>query len=110
MQETGVSIETERLAHKRAEPGDWIGIDYWGKGYATEAAGATLVCGFSVLDLDRIHACDFPRDPNSGRALEKIGMVNGGFPRRHSFKWGEQLDAVLMGILRSEWQALRSVP
>ena len=35
----GLRIEPE---HRRAELGYWIGVPYWGKGYATEAA-RTLV-------------------------------------------------------------------
>jgi ribosomal-protein-alanine N-acetyltransferase len=48
--------------------------DYWGKGYATEAARAALAYGFEVLKLDRIIALAKPENTASRRVIEKIGM------------------------------------
>src|SRR5271166_264844 len=39
----GLQIEAE---HRRAELGYWIGVPYWGNGYATEAAMAMVKYGF----------------------------------------------------------------
>lgn len=48
--------------------------NYWGHGYATEAARAAVAYGFDVLKLDRIIALAKPDNLASRRVIEKIGM------------------------------------
>ena len=48
--------------------------DYWGRGYATEAAKAALSYGFGVLKLGRIIALAKPEHTASRRVIEKVGM------------------------------------
>ena len=88
----------------RAEIGYWIGVPYWGRGYATEAAREVVRYGFEDLGLQRIFAGYFTRNAPSGRVLEKIGMQYEGTLRRHQPKWGELLDIAFYGILREEWE------
>lgn len=97
----GLIIDTD---HERAELGYWIGRPYWGNGYATEAARALVNWGFETLQLHRIHASHFPRNPASGRVLEKLGMRAEGTLRQHVSKWDEFLDLSVYGLLRSEHQ------
>ena len=98
-----VGMGLER-SHERAELGYWIGRPYWGEGYATEAAAAVVAYGFEALGLNRIYAYHFHNNPASGRVLEKVGMTYEGCRRQHTLKWGEYLDNVAYGILRSEWK------
>lgn len=95
----GLILETE---HARAELGYWVGRPYWGRGYATEAARAVVEWGFRSLDLHRIHASHFPRNPASGQVLRKLGMRHEGSLRQHVKKWDEFLDLERFGLLRSE--------
>lgn len=90
--------------HVRAELGYWIGRPYWDRGYATEAARAVVAWGFGTLELHRIHATHFPRNPASGAVLRKIGMRHEGALRQHVRKWDEFLDLELYGVLRTEFQ------
>jgi RimJ/RimL family protein N-acetyltransferase len=87
----------------QAELGYWIGVRYWGNGYCTEAGRAVLEYAFGDLGLRRVHAAHFRRNGQSGRVLEKLGMVQEGVQRRHFLKWGRPEDLVLYGILESEW-------
>jgi ribosomal-protein-alanine N-acetyltransferase len=89
-------------AHDRAELGYWIGAPYWGRGYATEASRAVVRWGFEGLGLRRIHASHFPRNPASGRVLEKLGMRHEGTLRQHVKKWDEYLDLESYGLLADE--------
>ncbi len=86
-----------------AELGYWIGRDHWGKGYATEAARAVVGWAFRSLDVHRIHASHFPRNPASGQVLRKLGMTHEGTLRQHVKKWGEYLDLERYGVLRGEF-------
>jgi [ribosomal protein S5]-alanine N-acetyltransferase len=93
------------LEHRRAELGYWIGVPFWGQGYATEAARAVVDYAFRQLDLLRITSTHFARNPASGRVMQKLGMTREGCLRQHIVRWGEPQDLVLYGILRGEWES-----
>ena len=90
--------------------GMWIGVEWWGRGYATEAARAILDHGFESLGLNRIYAHHMVRNPASGRVLEKIGMMKEGLLRQPVRKWGKFEDVVVFAILRDDWSKARSFP
>ena len=48
--------------------------EFWGKGYATEAARACLTYGFETLQLKRIVSFTSPLNVNSERLMKRIGM------------------------------------
>ena len=83
----------------RAELGYWIGVPYWGRGYATEAARAIVEHGFRVLGLHRIMARHMAHNLASGRVMQKIGMTREGVLREHVFKWGRYEDLVVYALL-----------
>jgi RimJ/RimL family protein N-acetyltransferase len=98
----GLLIEAD---HCRAELGYWIGVPYWGKGYATEAAMEMVKYGFETLGLQRIFASYVPRNIASGNVLRKIGMRHEGYLRSHILKWGEFLDLEMYGMLAADWKS-----
>lgn len=89
--------------HQHAELGYWIGVPYWGNGYATEAAREMLRYGFERLKLHRIFANHFKNNPASGRILRKLGMQHEGCQRGHFRKWDQFVDLELYGLLRQDW-------
>lgn len=88
--------------HRQAELGFWIGRDWWGQGYAREAARAVLRFGFETLKLNRISAHHLVRNPASGRVLLAIGMQREGVLRQRVRKWGKYEDVVLYAVLRAD--------
>ena len=92
-------------AHQHAELGYWIGVPFWGKGYATEAARADVEFGFRNLRLRRIYAHHFAGNTASQRVLEKIGMIHEGRSRQHVMKWGQFIDLENYGLLAEEFAA-----
>ncbi len=114
LRETGalagaVELRAISTEHKSAELSCWIGLEWWGRGFATEACAAVVRHGFEVLDLNRIVAFHMGRNPASGRALEKLGMKREGLLRQCVRKWERFEDVVLMAILREDWlQVARS--
>ncbi len=52
--------------------------EYWGHGYATEAALAALRYGFESLGLDEIVSFTVPNNQRSRRVMEKLGMSMDG--------------------------------
>ncbi|MGL5806343.1 MAG: GNAT family N-acetyltransferase [Xenococcaceae cyanobacterium] len=101
----GLSIDK---VHDRAELGYWIGVEFWGRGYCTEAAVAVINYGFEVLNLHRIHASYLTRNSASGRVMQKIGMTYEGCCQQHIKKWGQFQDLALYGILASQWRDRQS--
>ena len=93
--------------HKHAELGYWIGVPFWGRGYATEAASSAVSFGFEALQLNRIFAQCFAGNTSSHRVLEKIGMRHEGRLRQHVQKWGEFIDVDNYALLAREFRANR---
>jgi [ribosomal protein S5]-alanine N-acetyltransferase len=98
----GIGLDVN-ARHKRGHLGYWLGVDYWGKGYATEAASAVLNYGFQTLELHRIEAGHYPRNPASGRVLEKIGMKFEGVMRGDLLKGDQFEDTVMYARLRTDF-------
>ena len=49
--------------------------DCWGRGYAREAAEASLALAFARLDLPRVYAQTSQRNTASWRLMERLGMA-----------------------------------
>jgi ribosomal-protein-alanine N-acetyltransferase len=56
------------------EIGYGMAKEYWGRGFTTEAAAASIRFGFEELKLNRIVAVAMPENIASRRVMEKIGM------------------------------------
>jgi ribosomal-protein-alanine N-acetyltransferase len=95
----GLHIERD---HERAEMGYWIGVPYWGRGYASEAARAVVDYGFRELGLNRIYATVFEGNTASRRVAEKAGMRYEGRMRQHVNKWGSFRDVEVYGALAAD--------
>ena len=90
--------------HNRGELAYWIGKDYWGKGYGTEAARALIDHGFNLLHLNRIYAAAFISNPGSWRVMEKAGLTYEGTLRQHVARLGAFHDLVYYGLLKEEYE------
>jgi RimJ/RimL family protein N-acetyltransferase len=60
---------------------------YWGRGLATEAAGAALAYAFGELGLDRVDGGAAPENVASKRVMEKIGMRYVGLNNEGGFSF-----------------------
>ncbi len=97
-----IELRTIDTEHSHAEMSCWVGVEWWGQGYATEAALAVLRHAFEQLHLNRIAAYHMVRNPASGRALEKVGFKREGLLRQCVRKWGRFEDVVVMAIVRGD--------
>lgn len=90
-------------------PEGWPGIEvgwtlrraYWGRGYATEAARASLEYGFEELKQTRIISLIAPENIASIRVAERLGETPGDDFEIFGMK------AVIYGIERETWEARR---
>ncbi|MCX8231914.1 MAG: GNAT family N-acetyltransferase [Alphaproteobacteria bacterium] len=67
------------IPHGRSfELGYWLDRKYWGCGYATEAVGAAVDFGLTVLQMRQIVAFVFMGNPASTRVLSRLGFAYRG--------------------------------
>lgn len=77
----------------------------WGRGYGTEAIRRVLRYAFTELGLRRV-ALEVDQDNERAiRCYEKSGFTQEGLLRAHRLRRGEPVNAVLMGVLRQEFEA-----
>jgi RimJ/RimL family protein N-acetyltransferase len=77
---------------------------YHNKGYASEAAQATLKYGFEKMKLHRIIATCQPQNTPSYRVMEKIGMKREGYFKKCIPHGNEWWDEYYYAILEEEWK------
>ncbi|MEC5425787.1 GNAT family N-acetyltransferase [Virgibacillus sp. C22-A2] len=98
----GAIALTNNQKFKNGEIAYWMGEEYWGNGYATEAAKAVVDFAFIEKQYHKVFARYFASNLASGRILEKIGMRKEGVLRNHVLKENKYIDLVYYGILKSE--------
>ena len=91
--------------HGRGELGYMVAKEHWNRGFCTEATRALVDYGFRVLELNRIQAMHVPRNPASGRVMQKLGMTREGLLRQYVCNRGAYEDPVMYSILRREFEA-----
>ncbi|WP_256837803.1 GNAT family N-acetyltransferase [Ornithinimicrobium faecis] len=78
------------------------------RGLGSEATRLLIDYAFTHLPLHRIDLEVYAFNPRAQRVYEKAGFVVEG-TRREAFEFdGERFDAIIMGQLRSDWDAARS--
>jgi len=74
----GIKTVSEHMPFAPAVEIGWrLAADAWGKGYATEAARASLRVGFEELGLEEIVSFTVPGNFRSRAVMEKLGMTQG---------------------------------
>jgi ribosomal-protein-alanine N-acetyltransferase len=94
--------------NRRAELGFALGRAFWGRGYMAAALPTLLEFAFGRLGLHRICADADPQNAPSVRVLVRLGFVREGLLRQHYFVQGEPQDALVYGLLKSEWARVRA--
>lgn len=91
---------------RRGEVGIWLGArEYWGWGYGTDAMRTLVRWGFGTLNLHRISLHVFADNLRAIRCYQKVGFIEEGRLRHHDFRNGAYRDALVMGLLRPDWEA-----
>ena len=95
------------LDRESPELGYWLGVPYWGKGFATEALHAVIDYAFDDLDHAALHAGTRVTNPASRRVLEKCGFqwTGVGLYRISSIRSSAPIDR--FRLERGIWSALK---
>src|SRR5712675_199725 len=97
-----------KLDGKQPEIGYWLGVPFWGKGYATEAARAVIDHAFGDLGYDLLLGGARVSNPASRRVLEKCGFqwTGVGLYRIRAIKSSAPVDRFRLD--RRLWASLKS--
>jgi RimJ/RimL family protein N-acetyltransferase len=89
------------------ELGYWLGVAYWGEGYATEALHAVIDYAFGEFEHTALHAGARVTNPASRRVLEKCGFqwTGVGLYRIRAINSSAPIDR--FRLERGIWQAIK---
>jgi RimJ/RimL family protein N-acetyltransferase len=90
------------------ELGYWLGVPFWGHGYATEAVHAVIDHAFADLDFEALGAGARVTNPASRRVLEKCGFqwTGVGLTRIRALASSAPIDR--FRLERGIWSSLKS--
>lgn len=90
------------------EIGYWLGVKFWGHGYATEAVRAVIDHAFADLDFEAVAAGARVTNPASRRVLEKCGFqwTGVGLTRIRALASSAPVDR--FRLERAIWRSLKS--
>lgn len=79
----------------------------WGKGYGTETTRLMVNYAFETLGMHRVWLRVYEYNQRAIRAYERAGFVREGLLREDRYHNGRFFHTIVMGLLRSEWEAHR---
>jgi RimJ/RimL family protein N-acetyltransferase len=99
------------ISMSEREPPDvgyWLGVPFWGHGYATEAVHAVIDHAFADLDFEALGAGARVTNPASRRVLEKCGFqwTGVGLTRIRALASSAPVDR--FRLERAIWRSLKS--
>jgi RimJ/RimL family protein N-acetyltransferase len=89
------------------ELGYWIGKEFWGHGYATEAAARMVRLAFETYQLPQLIASAVTINDGSHRVLEKIGFVVCGTGEIHSRAQNCHLPVIHRRLDQADWRQIQ---
>ena len=91
-------------ANNSAEIGYVLNPDFWGRGFATEAAMCVLEFGFRELGLRRIEARFMKGNDASLAVMKKLGMTLDGYLRDNIYVKGYYRTVGVCSVLATEYK------
>ncbi len=83
--------------------GIFLGSEYCGKGYGTDAMRVLVNFCFNEINLNKVKLTVFSFNERGIRSYEKLGFKTEGALRQEIYRQGKYDDILVMGVLRSEW-------
>ena len=99
---------TPDVANDTPQIGYWIGVPFWGQGYATEAVRALIDHAFTDLDYSLLNASVRVTNPASRRIIEKCGFQWTGVGLCRIRALGSSVPIDRFRLERGIWSALKS--
>ncbi|HEV7409896.1 MAG TPA: GNAT family N-acetyltransferase [Bradyrhizobium sp.] len=90
------------------ELGYWLGVEHWGKGFATEAARAVIDFTFEEFDVEHLCAGARVTNPLSRNILEKCGFQWIGVELHRFEALGSSTPVDRFRLSRGVWSSLKN--
>ena len=90
------------------ELGYWLGVEFWGQGFGTEAARAVIDYTFETLGSEQMLAGARVANPSSRNILEKCGFQWSGVELHRFEALGSSTPVDRFRLSRSVWASLKS--
>ncbi|AZR73371.1 hypothetical protein BBF96_08235 [Anoxybacter fermentans] len=91
---------------RKATVGLFLGKEYWGKGYGTDALMSMCHYGFTQLNFQRIQLQVFAFNRRAIRCYEKCGFIVEVVEKNANYINGEYVDNIVMGVLVEEFMPI----
>ncbi|MBY0509483.1 MAG: GNAT family N-acetyltransferase [Rhodospirillaceae bacterium] len=104
-----IGVESEAHGHgtNEFELGYWLGREYWGRGYASEAAHAAISFAFEVKGIPYVRARFLRDNRASARVLTKAGfLATGRYTTFHKVRACE-VEVTATILTRDAWTSNR---
>ncbi|MFW5438677.1 GNAT family N-acetyltransferase [Paenibacillus apiarius] len=98
----GAIALTNNQRFENGEIAYWLGEEFWGNGYATEASKAILDFAFNVKKYHKVYARHFASNPASGRVIQRIGMIKEGVLIDHVKKENQYEHLIYYGVVKNK--------
>src|SRR5258705_4091199 len=90
------------------ELGYWLGVEYWGQGFGTEAARAVIDFTFEEFDIEHLIAGARVSNPSSRTILEECGFQWSGAELQCFEALGSSTPVDRFRLSRSVWSSLKN--
>ena len=90
------------------ELGYWLGFEYWGQGFGTEAARAVIDFFFEEFDAEHLISGARVANPSSRNILEKCGFQWSGVELHRFEALGSSTPVDCFRLSRSVWTSLKN--
>jgi RimJ/RimL family protein N-acetyltransferase len=90
------------------ELGYWLGVEYWGQGFATEAARAVIDFTFEECDAEQLVSGARVANPTSRNILEKCGFQWSGVELHRFESLASSTPVDRFRLSRSVWSSLKN--
>jgi RimJ/RimL family protein N-acetyltransferase len=104
------SLDHIDAVHRKAEFGISLEKGSWGQGYGSEATRLMVDYAFITLNLHRVYLRVFEFNERAIRCYLKAGFQKEGLLRQEHYTEGRYWDALIMSVLRPEWEARKEIP
>ena len=90
------------------ELGYWLGVEYWGRGFGTEAARAVIDFTFEEFDVEQMISGARVVNPASRNILEKCGFQWSGVELHRFEALGSSTPVDCFRLTRGVWASLKN--
>lgn len=88
-----------------ATVGLWLAKPYWNQGYGTDIMRLLIRFAFEELNLNKLNLRVYSFNKRGLKCYQKAGFSVEGTLRQEIFRGGQYHDQIVMGILKSEFEA-----